>query len=74
MDCRNATGLDTSENDEIEASSKGGALGPTEMDVSGALNTRWSSISYNSSSNSKHTAVKKKIVFIETTIKLVWVN
>lgn len=49
-------GLATSEKEVIDASNKGGALGPTDMDVSGAFNTRWSSISWSSNRSSKHTA------------------
>ena len=57
IDCRKATGLETNEKDDTEANSKGGALGPTDIEVRGALSTRWSSISWRSRSNSRHTAV-----------------
>lgn len=45
IDCKNAVGLATREKEAIDASRRGGTLGPAEIDVNGDDNTLWSSIS-----------------------------
>ena len=56
MDCRNTVGLATNENVVIEANSRGGTLGPADIDFMGADSTLWSSISWIRRSSSRQIA------------------